>query len=154
MGGLLPEHPAARHRAARDDLQHRHHQGGSGGGGHARARRHRPGSRPAHGHHHGGPRPDRRRQRRRHRSPWEYRMSTVDVVPILERQKPGRFWFTLFSISMLITFLDGFDFQVLSFAGPSMQKAFHLTDTQLGTLGTIGLFGTLVGGLILGYLAD
>jgi AAHS family 4-hydroxybenzoate transporter-like MFS transporter len=78
----------------------------------------------------------------------------VDVQPIIERQKPGRFWIALFAVSWLITFLDGFDFQILSFAGRYIKKAFTLTDTQLGTLGTVGLLGTLVGGLCLGYLGD
>jgi len=78
----------------------------------------------------------------------------VDVVPLIERQRPGRFWITLFAVSWVVTFLDGFDFQILSFAGTSIKNAFGLTDTQLGTLGTVGLSGTLVGGLCLGYLGD
>lgn len=80
--------------------------------------------------------------------------TTVDVQPLIERQRAGRFWISLFVVSWAITFLDGFDFQILSFAGPYIEKAFTLTDTQLGTLGTVGLVGTLVGGLSLGYLGD
>lgn len=79
---------------------------------------------------------------------------TVDVLPFIERQRVGRFWLSLFAVSWGITFLDGFDLQILSFAGRYIKKAYTLTDTQLGTLGTIGLFGTLVGGLALGYLGD
>jgi AAHS family 4-hydroxybenzoate transporter-like MFS transporter len=79
---------------------------------------------------------------------------TVDVVPIIERQRAGRFWITLFVVSWAITFLDGFDFQLLAFAGRYIKKAFQLTDTQLGTLGTVGLLGTLIGGLCIGYLGD
>ncbi|WP_236794882.1 MFS transporter [Amycolatopsis sp. GM8] len=79
---------------------------------------------------------------------------TVDVYPIIERQRAGRFWISLFAVSWAITFLDGFDLQILSFAGRYIKSAYHLTDTQLGTLGTIGLLGTLIGGLGLGYLGD
>ncbi|SFK71476.1 MFS transporter [Amycolatopsis sacchari] len=78
----------------------------------------------------------------------------VDVLPIIERQRVGRFWLGLFAVSWGITFLDGFDLQILSFAGRYIKKAFTLTDTQLGTLGTIGIFGTLIGGLAMGYLGD
>lgn len=79
---------------------------------------------------------------------------TVDVYPIIERQRAGRFWISLFVVSWAITFLDGFDLQILSFAGRYIKKAYQLTDTQLGTLGTVGLLGTLVGGLVMGYLGD
>ncbi|GAB2990692.1 MFS transporter [Amycolatopsis acidiphila] len=79
---------------------------------------------------------------------------TVDVFPIIERQRVGRFWLGLFAVSWAITFLDGFDLQILSFAGRYIKSAYHLSDTQLGTLGTVGLFGTLIGGLCLGYLGD
>jgi MFS transporter, AAHS family, 4-hydroxybenzoate transporter len=81
-------------------------------------------------------------------------VTTVDVRPLIERQRAGRFWISLFVVSWAITFLDGFDFQILSFAGPYLEKSFALTDTQLGTLGTVGLFGTLVGGLAMGFLGD
>ncbi|MFD2421126.1 MFS transporter [Amycolatopsis pigmentata] len=81
-------------------------------------------------------------------------MTTVDVQPLIERQRVGRFWIGLFVVCVLVTFLDGFDFQTLSFAGRYIQKAYTLTDTQFGTLGTVGVFGTLIGGLCLGYLGD
>lgn len=78
----------------------------------------------------------------------------VDVTPIIERQRAGRFWISMFVVSWLITFLDGFDFQLISFAGRYVEESFALSDAQLGTLGTVGLSGTLVGGLTLGYLGD
>src|SRR5205823_7824310 len=79
---------------------------------------------------------------------------TVDVLPLIEKQRAGRFWITLFVVSWVITFLDGFDFQALALAGSFIKKSFQLSNTQLGTLGTIGLLGTLVGGLCLGFLGD
>ncbi|HET6499145.1 MAG TPA: MFS transporter [Amycolatopsis sp.] len=81
-------------------------------------------------------------------------MKTVDVQPLIERQRAGRFWIGLFVVSWAITFLDGFDFQILSFAGRYLEKAYRLSDTQLGTLGTVGLLGTLLGGLGMGFLGD
>ena len=80
--------------------------------------------------------------------------NTLDILPIIEKQRLGKFWITLFVVSWILTFLDGFDFQIISFAGRYIKKAFELTDTQFGMLGTIGLFGTLIGGLTMGFLAD
>jgi MFS transporter, AAHS family, 4-hydroxybenzoate transporter len=46
----------------------------------------------------------------------------VDVVPLaLENQKVGRFWLTLFAVSWAVTFLDGFDPRIISFAGRYIQ---------------------------------
>jgi MFS transporter, AAHS family, 4-hydroxybenzoate transporter len=78
----------------------------------------------------------------------------VDVVPLIENQKVGRFWLALFLVSWAVTFLDGFDLQIISFAGRYIQKSFELSNTELGTLGTVGVLGTLAGGLGLGYLGD
>jgi AAHS family 4-hydroxybenzoate transporter-like MFS transporter len=78
----------------------------------------------------------------------------VDVVPLIENQRIGRFWLLLFAVSWAVTFLDGFDLQILSFAGRYIQESFALTNTQLGTLGTVGVVGTLLGGIVLGYLGD
>lgn len=79
---------------------------------------------------------------------------TMELAPIIERQRASRSWLTMYAVCCLITFLDGFDFQILSFAATYIKKDLGLTGTQLGTLGTIGLFGTMVGALIMGYLAD
>jgi AAHS family 4-hydroxybenzoate transporter-like MFS transporter len=78
----------------------------------------------------------------------------VDVVPLIENQKVGRFWVMLFAVSWAVTFLDGFDLQIISFAGRYIQEDFGLSNTQLGTLGTLGVLGTLAGGLAMGYLGD
>ncbi|GHE94506.1 MFS transporter [Streptomyces spiralis] len=78
----------------------------------------------------------------------------VELAPIIERQRASRFWLLMYAVCCLITFLDGFDFQILSFAATYLRKDFGLTQTQLGTLGTVGLFGTMIGALIMGYLAD
>ncbi|MFE7156936.1 MFS transporter [Streptomyces sp. NPDC057636] len=78
----------------------------------------------------------------------------VELAPIIERQRANRRWLLMYAVCCLITFLDGFDFQILSFAATYLKKDFGLTQTQLGTLGTVGLFGTMIGALIMGYLAD
>ncbi|RVU20885.1 MFS transporter [Streptomyces antnestii] len=78
----------------------------------------------------------------------------LELTPIVERQHASRSWLLMYAVCCLITFLDGFDFQILSFAATYIRKDFGLTETQLGTLGTVGLFGTMIGALIMGYLAD
>jgi MFS transporter, AAHS family, 4-hydroxybenzoate transporter len=78
----------------------------------------------------------------------------VDVVPLIENQKVGRFWVVLFAVAWAVTFLDGFDLQIISFAGRYIQESFALSNTQLGTLGTVGVVGTLIGGIAMGYLGD
>ncbi|MFC9673772.1 MFS transporter [Streptomyces sp. NPDC056949] len=78
----------------------------------------------------------------------------VELAPVIERQRANRRWLLMYAVCCLITFLDGFDFQILSFAATYLKKDFGLTETQLGTLGTVGLFGTMIGALIMGYLAD
>jgi len=78
----------------------------------------------------------------------------VELAPLVETQRSRRAWYRVFAVCCLITFLDGFDFQILSFTATYLKDDYGLTDTQLGTLGTVGLFGTLVGGLCMGYLGD
>ncbi|MGP4021196.1 MFS transporter [Saccharopolyspora sp. 5N708] len=78
----------------------------------------------------------------------------IDVVPVIENQKIGRFWVALFAVAWLVTFLDGFDLQIISFAGRYLKADFGLSNTQLGTLGTIGVVGTLFGGIAITYLGD
>lgn len=80
--------------------------------------------------------------------------STVDVSEIIERQKLGRFLIALVLISWIITFFDGLDTNLISFAAPYFGAQYHLSKLQLGNIFSMGLFGTMVGGFALGYLGD
>jgi MFS transporter, AAHS family, 4-hydroxybenzoate transporter len=78
----------------------------------------------------------------------------IDVSEIIERQKLSRFFIGLVVMSWLITFFDGFDSNLISFAAPYFALQYHLDKIQLGNIFSMGLLGTLIGGFILGYVGD
>ena len=80
--------------------------------------------------------------------------NTVDVSEIIERQKFGGFLLGLVAVSWIITFFDGFDTNLISFAAPYFASGYHLSKVQLGNIFAMGLLGTLIGGFILGYVGD
>jgi MFS transporter, AAHS family, 4-hydroxybenzoate transporter len=80
--------------------------------------------------------------------------ATIDVSEIIERQKLGRFLIALVLISWIITFFDGLDTNLISFAAPYFGAQYHLSKLQLGNIFSMGLFGTMLGGFALGYLGD
>lgn len=80
--------------------------------------------------------------------------TTIDVSEIIEQQKLGRFLLGLVVISWIITFFDGLDSNLISFASPYFASEFHLNKLQTGNIFSMGLLGTLIGGFILGYVGD
>ena len=77
-----------------------------------------------------------------------------DLNALLEERKLGRFGLGLVLISALVIFFDGYDMQVIAFATKPMEKMFHVDDAGFGFAMSAGLFGTLVGGVLFGALAD
>ena len=80
--------------------------------------------------------------------------TTIDVSQIIERQKLSRFLIGLVLISWVITFFDGLDSNLISFASPYFAAEFHLSKVQTGNIFSMGLLGTLIGGFILAYIGD
>ena len=78
----------------------------------------------------------------------------MDLNATLEERKLGRFGLGLVLISALVIFFDGYDMQVIAFATTRMEKVFHVTNAAFGVALGAGLFGTLVGGVLFGALAD
>ena len=78
----------------------------------------------------------------------------VDVSSIIEQQKLNSFLVALVVGSWVITFFDGFDMNVISFAAPYIASEFHLDKVMMGKVFSIGLAGTMVGGFLFGYLGD
>jgi MFS transporter, AAHS family, 4-hydroxybenzoate transporter len=78
----------------------------------------------------------------------------IDVSGIIEQQKLSRFLVGLVLISWIITFFDGLDNNLISFAAPYFGSQYHLTKIQLGNIFSMGLLGTMIGGFILSYVGD
>jgi putative MFS transporter len=62
-------------------------------------------------------------------------------------------WLLLFGV-MAAQLLDGFDFQVTSFAMPGMIRAFKMNPALAGTIMSATTFGLVLGGLLFPLLAD
>ena len=78
----------------------------------------------------------------------------IDLNAVIEERKLGRFGLGLVLISALVIFFDGYDMQVIAFATTQMEKVFHVTNAGFGLALGAGLFGTMVGGVLFGMLAD
>jgi len=80
--------------------------------------------------------------------------NTVDVAEIIERQKLSGFLIGLVAISWVITFFDGLDANLVTFAAPYFRSEYGLTTIQTGNIFGMHQLGTLIGGFLLGYLGD
>jgi len=79
---------------------------------------------------------------------------TIDVAALIEGRKLTRFNYVVICVSILITFLDGFDLLMLSHTASYMADDIGLDKLQLGNIFSIGLFGMMLGGFFFGYLGD
>jgi AAHS family 4-hydroxybenzoate transporter-like MFS transporter len=78
----------------------------------------------------------------------------VDLAEIVERQKVTAFLVRLVALSCLVTFFDGFDTSVMSFVGPDLSAALHLSKYALGKVLASAQFGMIFGGFLFGFLGD
>jgi AAHS family 4-hydroxybenzoate transporter-like MFS transporter len=79
---------------------------------------------------------------------------TVDLAPIIDRQKIGAFHITLVVIAFIVVMVDGYDIGAAAIAAPALIREFHIAPAQLGGLFSAGLFAGLFGPLILGWISD
>lgn len=77
-----------------------------------------------------------------------------DIVALTEGQKPGRFAAGLLFWCFLIMLMDGYDQTAVSFAAPAIIKDWQVSRAAFGPVFGAGLFGTLIGSFIFGYLGD
>ncbi len=60
----------------------------------------------------------------------------------------------LLGVSFALVMIDGYDLFIVSFVAPLIAKDLHLTFASIGTVFAAGLAGSMVGGLLLGHIAD
>ena len=78
----------------------------------------------------------------------------VDVSDIIERQRLRWFVVRLVLVSWLVTFLDGYDMNVIAFAAPYLRSEFALDTGMLTNVFGAGIAGALAGGFLFGFAGD
>jgi AAHS family 4-hydroxybenzoate transporter-like MFS transporter len=78
----------------------------------------------------------------------------IDVADFIDRQPVGAFQLKLLLTCAAVLFLDGFDTQAIGYVAPALAREWGLTKGALGPVFSAGLFGLMIGALLLGPLAD
>ena len=60
----------------------------------------------------------------------------------------------LLGVSFVLVMADGYDLFIVSFLAPLIAKDLHLSVVNIGSVFAAGLAGSMVGGLLLGHIAD
>lgn len=80
--------------------------------------------------------------------------NVLNISQLVEGQKLGRFAVVLLAWCFLIVLLDGYDQIAIAFAAPALAKAWQVPAGGFAPVFGIGLFGVLIGSLLLGFLGD
>src|SRR3954465_1292457 len=78
----------------------------------------------------------------------------MDVRAFIDSQPVSTYQWMVTALCGLIVFVDGFDAQAMGFVAPAVSAELHVTRAALGTVISSGLFGMMIGALILGTVAD
>lgn len=81
-------------------------------------------------------------------------MQTVNVAQIIDGQKVGAFQLRAFLLCAAVLFVDGFDVQGITYVAPAISGEWGLARGALGPTFSAGLFGVMLGALLLAPLAD
>src|SRR6478609_2224819 len=81
-------------------------------------------------------------------------VSPIDVAGYIDQQPVGSFQIKLLLTCAAVLFLDGFDTTAIGYVAPSLAKEWSLSKGALGPVFSAGLFGLMIGALVLGPLAD
>ncbi len=78
----------------------------------------------------------------------------IDVEALIDGQRLGAFPIRVLVLALLALIIEGYDVQIMSFAAPSLLKAWHLQRAAFGPVLSAGLLGILFGALIFGWIGD
>jgi len=79
---------------------------------------------------------------------------TVNVAQVIDDHKVGALQLRAFLLCAAVLFVDGFDVQGITYVAPAISQAWSLPRGALGPTFSAGLFGVMLGALLLAPLAD
>jgi AAHS family 4-hydroxybenzoate transporter-like MFS transporter len=80
--------------------------------------------------------------------------TAIDVPRLIDEQKVSRFQIGVLLLCAAVVLMDGFDAQAIGYVAPALSKAWKLKPGALKDVFAAGLFGLMLGALILGPVAD
>ena len=81
-------------------------------------------------------------------------IQTVDVAQVIDGQKVGALQVRAFLLCAAVLFVDGFDVQGITYVATTISAAWSLPRGALGPTFSAGLFGVMLGAILLAPLAD
>jgi MFS transporter, AAHS family, 4-hydroxybenzoate transporter len=82
------------------------------------------------------------------------RSEEIDVGTLIEEQPRSTFSVAVAFWSCALMFIEGYDMQVMAYAAPAIVVDWHIDRSVLGPVFGAGLFGYMLGAMILSHLAD
>jgi AAHS family 4-hydroxybenzoate transporter-like MFS transporter len=79
---------------------------------------------------------------------------TINVSQVIDTQPIGAFQVRVFMLCAAVLFVDGFDVQAITYVAPAISQEWGLTRGALGPTFSAGLFGVMLGAILLAPLAD
>ena len=79
---------------------------------------------------------------------------SVDVGELIDAGRLGAFQYWVVALCVLVTFMDGFDVQAISYVAPAIIHGWHVSPAAFSAALAAGVFGTVIGTLCLSPLAD
>ncbi len=79
---------------------------------------------------------------------------TIDVAATIDAQRIGGFQLRVFLLCAAVLFVDGFDVQGITYVAPAISQDWKLARGALGPTFSAGLFGVMLGAILLAPLAD
>ncbi|HET6564170.1 MAG TPA: MFS transporter, partial [Xanthomonadales bacterium] len=76
------------------------------------------------------------------------------LTDLIDNSPLGAFQLRAMLVCFVLIALDGFDTQSIAFVAPTLRDAWSVSPEMFGPLFGAGLFGTLIGSIFLGSLAD
>lgn len=82
------------------------------------------------------------------------RHPTIDVTTFINQQKLSGYQIHIVVLCFLIVAIDGFDTAAIGFIAPALRAEWQLSPAQLAPVFGAGLFGLMLGALLIGPFAD
>lgn len=78
----------------------------------------------------------------------------IDIGPLLENRRIGRFQALTLSLGVLTLFVDGLDYSTVNVGASAILRAFGAERSAMGNVFSFGYFGIFIGSVLFGVLGD